>query len=112
MQETWPSDASYLQSRMQELIQRVDSSSYAHELTWAEHVVLVHQLVEDRLPTPAELFLFQRFRADAGLSRSALVSIVLRGAAPGKNRRPVLSLYNLAWCVRGVKAPSPNVPSG
>ncbi|KON30919.1 hypothetical protein AC480_00095 [miscellaneous Crenarchaeota group archaeon SMTZ1-55] len=76
-----PSDAASIQQGMQEVIDFLDSPGYAQAVSWDEHVVLVYRLAQGRMPSPLEFFLLGAFREDIGLTRSASLSVALRGEA-------------------------------
>lgn len=76
-----PADAASIQRRMQEVIDFLDSPSYAQMVSWDEHVVLVYRLARGRMPSPLEFFLLHAFHEDIGLTRSAALSVALRGRA-------------------------------
>lgn len=76
-----PADATSIQQGMQEIIDFLDSTTYAELVSWDEHVVLVYKLTQGREPTPLEFFLLRAFREDIGMKRSTVLSVALRGKA-------------------------------
>jgi hypothetical protein len=76
-----PPDAVSIQERMQKVIDFLDSPGYAEAVSWDEHVVLVYKLAQGRMPSPLEFFLLGAFREDIGMTRSAALSVALRGEA-------------------------------
>jgi hypothetical protein len=73
------SDALFIRSAMQPLIDFLDSPDYAKMVSWEEHVVLAYRLAADRDPSSLEFFLMRKAHAHLGLSRSDVLSIALRG---------------------------------
>jgi hypothetical protein len=69
-----PPDAASIQQRMQRVIDEM--------VSWEEHVVLIYKLTQGREPTPLEFFLLRAFREDIGMTRSAALSVALRGEEP------------------------------
>lgn len=74
-----PTDAAPIQQGMQKVIDFLDSPGYTQMVSWDEHVVLVYRLAQGRMPSPLEFFLLGAFRKDIGLTRSAALSVALRG---------------------------------
>lgn len=74
-----PSDTQAIQAQLQPLINYLDSSSYANQVTWAEHILLSYQLTQGRMPTPSEFVRLDLFRRNTTMSRSDALSIILRG---------------------------------
>jgi len=89
-----PQDAPSIQQRMQEVINFMDSPDYATEVSWKEHIVLVYQLAQGRMPSPLEFFLLDALRDQTGLTRSAALSVALRGEAPYPTWRQVRNFLN------------------
>jgi hypothetical protein len=79
---TQPQDDGSVRSRMERLISFLDSAGSAQRVSWDEHVVLAYQLSQGRSPTPLEAYLLRALRDDIGLSRSAVLSVALRGDRP------------------------------
>ena len=79
-----PLDAASIQSRMQNLIDFLDSPQYKQAVSWGEHVVLCYRLARRRAPTIFEYYLLDALRQDIGFPRSAVLSVALRG----KKRSP------------------------
>jgi hypothetical protein len=77
-----PPDASSIQQEMMALIAFLDSPAYARSVSWAEHILLVYELVQGREPTPLEFHLLGALRADIGFQRSDALSVALRGPEP------------------------------
>ena len=78
-----PEDAPVIQAQMQELATRLDSPAYAADVSWDEHIVLVYRLAQHREPTPVEFRTLCALRDEGRLKRSDVLSLVLRGDAPG-----------------------------
>jgi hypothetical protein len=74
-----PQDAQSIQQKMQKVIKFLDSPDYATAVSWEEHLVLVYQLAQGRMPSPLEFFLLGALRDQIGLTRSAALSVALRG---------------------------------
>jgi len=72
-------DAELIRARMEILLDYLDSSGYAQMLPFDEHVVLVYQHAQNRPPTPLEFYLLTRLHEQIGLTRSAALSVALRG---------------------------------
>jgi hypothetical protein len=79
-----PLDAASIQSRMQGLIDFLDSQQYKQAVSWGEHVVLCYRLAQRRAPTIFEYYLLDALRQDIGFPRSAVLSVALRA----KKRSP------------------------
>jgi hypothetical protein len=77
-----PPDADSIQSEMERLIDYLDGPAYARAVPWGQHVVLAYRLAQGQDPTAFEFFLFGALRADIGFSRSAVLSVALRGDEP------------------------------
>jgi hypothetical protein len=76
-----PPDAAPVRQAMQRLIDHLDSPSYAHAVSWDEHVVLAYRLAQGRDPTALEFFVLRALRDQIGFTRSAALSVALRGSA-------------------------------
>jgi hypothetical protein len=76
-----PPDAPSIQQGMQNVVDFLDSPGYAEAVSWDEHAVLVYKLTQNRMPSPVEFFLLGAFREDIGMTRSAALSVALRGEA-------------------------------
>lgn len=74
-----PSDAASIRRRMDKMIAFLDSPVYARAVSWEEHIVLTYRLARGRLPKPLEFFLLMSLREDIGMTRSAALSVALRG---------------------------------
>ncbi len=70
-------DASATRKAMQAIIEHLDSSAYASSVDWGGHVVLLYQLVSGREPTALEFANLSRLRAEAGLTRSHALALLL-----------------------------------
>lgn len=79
-----PPDAASIQSRMQDMIDFLDSPQYKQAVSWGEHVVLCYRLAQRRAPTIFEYYLLDALRQDIGFPRSAVLSVALRA----KKRSP------------------------
>ena len=77
-----PADAESIQSRLQAVIDYLDSPQYSRLVSWNEHVVLSYRLARGRAPTALEFYLLGMLRYDIGFSRSAVLSVALRAEAP------------------------------
>ncbi len=77
-----PPDAASIRSQMQPLIDFLDSTEYKQAVSWGEHVVLCYRLTQRRAPTIFEYYLLEALREDIGFSRSAVLSVALRGKKP------------------------------
>ncbi|MGD8520986.1 MAG: CehA/McbA family metallohydrolase [Desulfobacterales bacterium] len=75
---TAPPDAASIQSRMQDMIDFLDSPQYRQAVSWGEHVVLCYRLAQQRGPTIFEYYLLEALREDIGFPRSAVLSVALR----------------------------------
>jgi hypothetical protein len=73
-----PLDAASIQSRMQAMIDFLDSPQYKQAVSWGEHVVLCYRLAQRRAPTIFEYHLLDALRGDIGFPRSAVLSVALR----------------------------------
>ena len=74
-----PLDAASIQSRIQGMIDFLDSPQYRQAVSWGEHVVLCYRLAQRRKPTIFEYYLLDALRQDIGFPRSAVLSVALRG---------------------------------
>jgi hypothetical protein len=74
-----PADALPIRLMMQDLIYFLDSHDYAGRVSWNEHLVLAYSLAADREPDLPEFFNLKKLQEYYGLSRSAVLSIALRG---------------------------------
>ena len=77
-----PPDAPYIKQKMQEVIDFLDSPGYVRAVSWGEHLVLVYALTQERSITPLEFYFLTALRNDIRLTRSAALSVALRGDAP------------------------------
>ena len=78
-QPSRPADTESIQSRLQAVIDYLDSPQYARQVSWDEHVVLAYRLGRRRAPTVFEYYLLGMLRDDIGFTRSAVLSVALRG---------------------------------
>jgi hypothetical protein len=74
-----PADAEPIQSKLQAVINYLDSPQYSKLVSWNEHVVLAYRLTRGRAPTAFEFYLLGMLRDDIGFPRSAVLSVALRG---------------------------------
>lgn len=74
-----PLDQAATQAAMQALIDHLDSPAYAARASWGEHVVLSYQAAQGRAPTRLEFYTLQALGEHTPLSRSAILSMALRG---------------------------------
>jgi hypothetical protein len=74
-----PADAEPIQSKLQTVINYLDSPQYSKLVSWNEHVVLAYRLTRGRAPTAFEFYLLGLLRDDIGFTRSAVLSVALRG---------------------------------
>ncbi len=72
-------DPSAIQAAMQPMLQALDGSDYAAQVSWTEHLVLSYQLAQGRYPTRLEFYTLRALGDHTPLSRSAVLSIALRG---------------------------------
>jgi len=74
-----PGDAQEIRGDMERIVTFLESDGYSEGVSWNEHVVLVYRLSLDRDPTGPEMALLCGSQRDTGITRSAVLSIALRG---------------------------------
>ena len=78
-QPSKPADAQSIQSKLQAVIDYLDSPQYVKQVSWDEPVVLAYHLTRGCAPTAFEFYLLGMLRDDIGFTRSAVLSVALRG---------------------------------
>ena len=68
-----------IREQMQSLIGFLDSQTYASQVSWNEHIVMVYQLAARRDPSLSEFFNILKLRDQIALKRSTVLALVLRG---------------------------------
>ena len=68
---------------LERIIAYLDSPAYAAEVNSAENIVLTYQLVRGRAPSPLEFYLMAAYDRITPISRSTVLSFVLRDREPG-----------------------------
>jgi PKD repeat protein len=74
-----PADAEDLKSRMSEIIDFVDSRTYASSVSWQEHIVLCFQLARGVDPTLLEFSVINGSATDLHLDRHEVLAIAIAG---------------------------------
>lgn len=74
-----PADAKDLMTRMSEIVDFLDSRSYASSVSWPEHIVLCHQLAQGVDPTLVEFAVINGSVCELASARRAVLAIAIAG---------------------------------
>lgn len=72
-----------IHKQMQSLVGFLDSQTYASQISWNEHIVMVYQLAARRDPSLPEFFNILKLQDQIALKRSTVLALALRGEGLG-----------------------------
>lgn len=95
-----PGDEAMVQKGIQQILQAIDSTAFANQLSMDEFIVKAFQLIKNRKPDAFEFYYYQTLAAKNHLKRSELLGLIMGGEANGITWEACRNLMNSNFLTR------------
>jgi hypothetical protein len=95
-----PGDEAIIQNSVQQILQAVDSTTFASRISTDEFIVKAFQLIKSRKPDAFEFYYYQTLAAQNHLKRSEVLALVMGGETNGITWEACRNLMNSNFITR------------